>query len=133
MQNLETLKNKGQESVSNLISRGKEQSDEVKMWGVTAAAGVGGAVAVAAVAKGVLAVMSTLATPAVALTVGALGGGMLGWSWMQQQQDAATSADTGAEAGIGDVALAEAITEAAAAEPYAAADGADTASAEGRA
>lgn len=85
MQTLETLKSRGQENFSNLLERGKEQPETVKTWGVTAAAGVGGAVAVAALAKGVVAIAATLASPPVALTVGAVGGGALGWTWIQKQ------------------------------------------------
>ncbi|MEZ4678307.1 MAG: hypothetical protein R2932_29240 [Caldilineaceae bacterium] len=54
MQKLETLKAKGQERLSNLREQSNQQPEEIKIWGITAAAGVGGALAVAAVAKGVL-------------------------------------------------------------------------------
>lgn len=113
MQNLESLKNKTQESISSLIERGKAQPEEVKTWGVTAAAGLGGAMAVVAVAKGVAAVVATLANPPVAFTVGALGGGALGWSWMQKQgQEVIVEQSTGEEART----VTEATTEATDAE-----------------
>ncbi|MCB0063645.1 MAG: hypothetical protein KDE19_16090 [Caldilineaceae bacterium] len=98
MQNLESLRNRGQETVSNLIERGKQQPDEVKLWGITAAAGVGGALTVAAVAKGVLAIVAALATPPLALTIGAVGGGALGWTWMQKQSEGVGVAYTGSPA-----------------------------------
>ncbi len=84
MQNLNRLKYRSQDAISNLVARGKEQPKEVKTWGVTAAAGFAGALAITAVAKGTLAVVATLANPPVALTIGALGGGALGWSFMQK-------------------------------------------------
>ncbi|MEZ4707683.1 MAG: hypothetical protein R3A44_10775 [Caldilineaceae bacterium] len=117
MQNLTALKNKGQESIANLIEQGKQQPDEVKVWGVTAAAGLGGAVALAAAAKGILAIVSTVANPAVALTMGAVGGGALGWSWMQKQGMESDAQGTGIDQGLAEArveaaAVAEAITEA---------------------
>lgn len=141
MQNLESLKAKGQESFSNLLERGKEQPDEVKQWGVTAAAGVGGALAVAAVSKGVLAILSTLASPPVALTVGAIGGGALGWNWIKQQtkdagDSSAATADTATDAAA-TTASAPATTPAAAVPetptPYVAEEGDDAATEEGSA
>jgi hypothetical protein len=54
---------------------------------MTVAAAVVGGVTVAAVAKGVMAVVATLATPPVAVTVGALAGGALGWSFVQSRVD----------------------------------------------
>lgn len=85
MQSLTTLKAKSQESLSRLADTVKQQPPEVQLWGAVAAAAVVGGVVVAAGAKGVLAVVGTLAVPPVALTVGALGGGFLGWSFMQKQ------------------------------------------------
>ena len=93
MQNLETIKTRSQESLSSLVERGKQQPENVQTWGVTAATGVAGALAVAAVAKGVLTVVGMLANPPVALTVGALGGGALGWSFMQKQGEAGGSGE----------------------------------------
>ena len=85
MQNLATLKAQSQESLSRLTATVKQQPPEVQLWGVVAAAAVVGGVVIAVGAKGVLAVVGTLAAPPVALTVGALGGGFLGWSFMQSQ------------------------------------------------
>ena len=100
MQTLETLKNKSQESVANLVELGKQRPDEVKLWGVTVAAGVGGALATATVAKGIVTVFATLASPPVAITVGALGGGALGWRWIQQQTQN-TAAEQGHDLDLG--------------------------------
>ena len=91
MQNLDTLKTRSQETVTNLIDRGKEQPDDVKALGVTAAAGVAGALVVTAGTKGLLAVVGLLANPPVALTIGALGGGALGWSYMQKQVESSAA------------------------------------------
>lgn len=81
MQSLETLKSKGQESVNRLVELGKSQPEQVQVWSVTGGAALVGALAVAATAKGVLAVIGTIANPPVALTLGALAGGALGWSY----------------------------------------------------
>lgn len=86
MQTLETVKVRGQASLANLVEKAKEQPDDVKTWGVTAGGAIVGAVALTAVASGVLAVLATLAAPPVALTVGAIGGGVLGWNYMRNRQ-----------------------------------------------
>ena len=118
MENLTAFKNKGQESIASLIERGKQQPDEIKVWGVTAAAGLGGAVALAATAKGVLAIVSTIANPAVALTLGAVGGGALGWGWIKSQSEGTITAGISdieaglAEAGEGAATVAAATTDA---------------------
>jgi hypothetical protein len=91
MQSLNTIKDKSQQSWNRLIETGKQQPEERKLWGVTIAAAVAGGVALAAVSKGVLAVVGTLAATPVALTVGALAGGAVGWSLMQNQPDAAVT------------------------------------------
>lgn len=85
MKYVESVKTRGQESIHNLVDLGKEQPEEVQTWGVTAVAAFAGALALAAAAKGVLGVVGTLAYPPVALTVGALSGGLLGWSFMQRR------------------------------------------------
>jgi hypothetical protein len=94
MQSLETIKSKSQENLNRLVELGKSQPAEVKIWGVTGAAAVGGALALSAVAQGVLAVLATLANPPVALAVGAVAGGALGWSWMQQPKSTNETAAT---------------------------------------
>jgi uncharacterized protein YcfJ len=91
MQSLNTIKDKSQQSWNRLIETGKQQPEERKLWGVTIAAAVAGGVALAAVSKGVLAVVGTLAATPVALTVGALAGGAVGWSLMQNQPEAAVA------------------------------------------
>lgn len=85
MQSLTTLKTKSQEGFNRLVENAQQQPSEVKLWGVVAASALVGGVAVAATAKGVLAIVSTLAFLPVALSVGALGGGAIGWSLMQNQ------------------------------------------------
>lgn len=85
MQSLATLKAKSQESLSHITATVNQQPPEVQLWGTVAAAAIVGSVVVAAGAKGILAVVGTLAAPPVALTVGALGGGFLGWNFMQNQ------------------------------------------------
>lgn len=90
MQSLTTLKSKGQESFNRLLETGRQQPPEVQLWGIVAASAIVGGIAVAATAKGLLAILGTLASPPVALTIGALGGGALGWSFMQSQNPEAT-------------------------------------------
>jgi hypothetical protein len=92
MQSLETIKTKSQENLNRLVEMGKAQPTEVKTWGVTGGAAVIGAVTLAAIAQGVLAVLATLANPPVALAVGALAGGAIGWSLMQQPNATTTRA-----------------------------------------
>jgi len=81
------IKEKSQSTVSGLVDLGKEQPDDVKTWGVAAAAGLAGALGIAAVTKGVLAIVATIANPFVAVPIGAVGGGALGWSYMQTQSE----------------------------------------------
>ncbi|MEZ4868146.1 MAG: helix-hairpin-helix domain-containing protein [Caldilineaceae bacterium] len=85
MQTLETIKSRSQASFASLRERVQERPDEVKTWGVTAGGAVVGAVALNTVTSGVLAILSALATPPVALTVGAVGGGYLGWNYMHNR------------------------------------------------
>ena len=80
MQSLEALKSKGQESLNRLADLGRSQPEEVQMWSVIAGTAIVGALAVAAVAKGVVSVFAAVASPPVALAVGAVAGGALGWS-----------------------------------------------------
>lgn len=90
MQSLTTMKDKSQASWNRLVDAGKQQPAERKVWGVTIAAAVVGGLALTAISKGVLAVVGTLAAPPVALTVGALAGGAVGWSLMQTQPETVT-------------------------------------------
>lgn len=87
MQNIQNLKSIGQNSVNRLVDLGKQQPEEVQTWGITAAAAVAGALALAATAQGVLSIIATLAAPPVALTVGAVAGGLAGWSFLQNQKE----------------------------------------------
>ncbi|MCB0071146.1 MAG: DUF4332 domain-containing protein [Caldilineaceae bacterium] len=100
MQTVESIKTAGQERLSSLVEKGKEQPEDVKTWGVTIGAAALGAVTVTAVAKGVVAVLSTIASPPVALTIGALGGGALGWSYMHNYPTGARSVTVGAETDV---------------------------------
>lgn len=101
MKNLESIRAAGQENINRLVDLGKQQPDGVKTWGVTATAAVVGGVALAAGTQGLLAILATLAAPPVALTVGAIGGGILGWLYMERERgtskvsviDVATSSD----------------------------------------
>lgn len=104
MQTLETIKTKSQTTMNNLLVKGKEQPEEIKTWGVTAGSAVVGAVAVTAVAKGVVAILTAIASPPVALTLGAVGGGALSWSFMQRQH----TVDAIAAPAVGRVAVAPA-------------------------
>ena len=97
MQTLESIKSASQERFSSLVEQGQEQPDDVKTWGVTIGAAAVGAVTLTAVAKGVVAVLSTIASPPVALTIGALGGGALGWNYMHNRPTAERSVTVDAE------------------------------------
>lgn len=89
MKNLTALKERGQKRVAHLVDVSKQQPTPVQSWGVTAASAVAGALAVAVAAKGVIAIVGTLAYPPIALTTGALGGGVLGWNFMQRRAQSA--------------------------------------------
>lgn len=86
MQTLESLKSQGQATFEKLMGTVNEQPDEVKVWGVTAGSAVVGAVAVNAAARGIVAILATLASTPVALTVGAAAGGYLGWTYIRNWQ-----------------------------------------------
>ena len=88
MKNLTDLKTAGQENLNRLVDLGKQQPQQVQTWGITAAAAVAGAVALAVTAQGLLAILATLAAPPVALAIGAIGGGVAGWSFIQSQKTA---------------------------------------------
>jgi len=85
MQNVTTLKTRGQETLNRLVEAGKQQPPEVQTWGVTAAGAVVGGLVLAAGAQGLLAIVAMLAAPPVALTIGVLGGGAAAWSFMQHR------------------------------------------------
>lgn len=88
MQTLETMKARSQERFTNLVEKAKEQPDDVKTWGMMAGGALVGAAAVAVTANGIVAILTALAAPPVALTVGAIGGGLLGWNYMRSHQAA---------------------------------------------
>jgi hypothetical protein len=83
MEQVNKLREQVQVGLNRLREVGESQPKHVKLWGVTAGSALVGGVAVAALAKGVVTVLATLATPPVALSLGAAAGGALGWSYMQ--------------------------------------------------
>lgn len=85
MQTMETAKVKTQETFEEWTAKIKEQPNDVKLWSGTAGSALVGAFAVTAVAKGMISVIGTLASPPVALTVGAIGGSVWGWNYMQSR------------------------------------------------
>jgi len=87
------LKTVGQDNLNRLVDLGKQQPEQVQTWGVTAAAAVAGALALAATAQGLLAILATLAAPPVALTIGAVGGGLAGWSFLQSQKTTSAASE----------------------------------------
>lgn len=94
MQTLETIKSKGQAGIKQLVTLGKAQSESVKTWGVTAGAAVAGGVALRVGAPGLVAILRTLTPLPVSLTVGAIGGGVLGWLYLERQKTATLDAAT---------------------------------------
>ena len=138
MKNLEAIRTAGQENLNRLVNLGKEQPPEVKTWGVTAGAAAAGGLLMVAGAQGLLAIFATLATLPVSLTVGAIGGGVLGWLYMERQKTAnkatavkATAAgeaplsDPAPEAVAAEVAAPEAISVAASSESPVGSDATD--------
>ena len=93
MQTLETLKTKGKARFASVMDVAKDQPSDLKHWGVAAGSAVVGAVAVNAAARGMVAILAVMASPPIALTLGAVGGGYLGWSYLQKRQAAAQGAD----------------------------------------
>ncbi len=101
MQTLETIKTKSQATMNNLLEKGKEQPEEMKTWGITAGSAVVGAVAVTAAAKGVVALFTAIASPPLALALGAVGGGALSWNFMQRRHtEGATEPPTATETAV---------------------------------
>lgn len=92
MKNLEAIKTAGQENLTRLVDLGKQQPSAVKIWGVAAGAAVAGGLVVSAGAQGLVAIFATVASLPVALTVGAIGGGLLGWRYVERQRAASKDA-----------------------------------------
>ncbi len=86
MQTIKTWTAKGQESLTHLVELGKQQPAQVQTWAVVGGAALAGGLVMGTVAKGVLAVVGTLASTPVSLTVGALAGGVAGWTYLQSQK-----------------------------------------------
>ncbi|MEM7127073.1 MAG: hypothetical protein AAF702_12150 [Chloroflexota bacterium] len=82
------------QTLDNITKAGTEEPAAAKKWGVTAVAGLGGALALGAVAKGVLGLAAILANPGVAITAGAVGGGILGYRYITQAVEGNTEAGT---------------------------------------
>ena len=118
MQNVQTLKSKGQEQLSHLAENVKEVPGQTKTWGVTAGAAAAGALGLAAVG-------GLLASTPVALTVGAVAGGWLGWKYAHERdQPEAVRAAEKVEPAVQSVAVEEEATTAAV--PTAVAEDAET-------
>lgn len=92
MDPINDLQAKGRESIKRLIELGKQQPEPVQTLGLTAAAAAGGALVLSATTQGVLAVAAALAAPPVVLTVGVIGGGLAGWSYLKNRKAAAEQA-----------------------------------------
>ena len=86
MQTIKTWTAKGQESLTHLVDLGKQQAEQMPSWAVISSAAVVGGVAMAAVAKSALSVAGVLTFAPTSVTIGALGGGLLGWSYIQRQK-----------------------------------------------
>ncbi len=91
MQKLNTFKEKGQQEWNRLRDAGKQRPTSLMLWSGTAASAVAGSITLAVAAKGVIAIVSTLAFPPVALTVGAVAGGALGWNYLHGNQNSDAS------------------------------------------
>lgn len=83
MQQLNELKDKGQHGVAQALDAGKKQAGKAKTLGVTVGSAVVGGIALAAAAQPIIMLTSMLATPPVAMTVGAVAGGALGWRFVR--------------------------------------------------
>lgn len=83
---VETIKQNGLTTLVTALEKVSAEPTEVKTWGVTAGGALIGAAAMAVSTHGLLTVVTFLSTPAVALTVGALGGGLLGWRYMREDR-----------------------------------------------
>lgn len=86
MQTVETLRSRSQTGITSLVDNAEEQPSSIKKWGVTAGSAVVGAVALKAAAGGIIALTALLMAPPVAMTLGAVGGGLLGWNYMRNRQ-----------------------------------------------
>lgn len=87
MENIKTLTAKGKEQLTHLVDLGKQQPEDVQTLAIVGGAALVGGIAVTAAAKGVLSIVGTLAFAPVSITVGAVAGGLLGWSYLQTQKE----------------------------------------------
>lgn len=90
MQAVETIKKSRLAYVANGLEKGQGEPAVIKTWGITAGGALVGAATVAASAPRLLALATFLATPPLALTVGALGGAVLGWRYMRERRGTRT-------------------------------------------
>ena len=95
MQTITDLKDKGQQGLNQAVDAGKQHTSTAKLIGVTAGAAVAGSVAMVVVAPPAIALAATLLIPSVAMTVGAVTGGVLGWRWMRNRTGEKAEAGTG--------------------------------------
>ena len=97
-QEMNTQQDKEKDAPSNSAQSDKNQAADLQTWGVTGAAAIAGGVAMAVAARGTLVVLAALASTPVSLTIGAIGGGLLGWRYMQRarQSGATESAENAA-------------------------------------
>lgn len=88
MKNLNSI---GEQVVTQIKQLDTPQVGAIPSWGVTAAAALSGGIALNIAARGLLAVVATLTSPPVALSVGAIAGGFFGWRYTQRRQPAVDS------------------------------------------
>ena len=100
-QEMNTPQEKEMGASSNSAQSNKNQATNLQTWGVTGVAAVAGGVVMAVAARGALVVLAALASTPVSLTIGAIGGGLLGWRYMQRarQSSATQSAENAANRG----------------------------------
>jgi hypothetical protein len=98
-----TIKSGSVASAVNCPEKRKAPPFKAKTWAMVAGGAVVGAVTVNATAHAILALVTLLATPSVALTAGMLGGGLLGWRYMRQHQEQSPSATVTTTAALGSV------------------------------
>ena len=97
-QEMNTQQDKEKDASLNSAQSDKNQAADLQTWGVTGAAAIAGGVVMAVAARGTLVVLAALASTPVSLTIGVIGGGLLGWRYMQRarQSGAAQSAENAA-------------------------------------
>ena len=97
MQQLNELKDKSQQGLTQVVDASKQQAGKAKTFAVTAGSAIVGSIALAAAAQPIIALTSTLAAPPVALAVGAVAGGALGWRFVRRKANGKESSAAAAE------------------------------------